>query len=79
MKTPILFLCAAGAIFSSLSCFAQGPAPSLAKATFANVIKLNAYVDNWCMVYINGKLAAVDQIEFLPITSFQGTSCPRIP
>ena len=34
-----------------------GYAPAqVTKATFANVVKLNAYVDNWCMIYINGKL-----------------------
>ena len=42
------------------------PDPNLVKATFNNTIKLNAYGDNWCMIYINGKLVAVDSIEFLP-------------
>ena len=55
--------------------FAQGPPPpgpmppgqgGLIKASFSNVLKLNAYADNWCMIYINGKLVAVDSIEFLP-------------
>ena len=53
--------------------FAQGPPGppppgqgGVIKAGFSNVLKLNAYVDNWCMIYINGKLAAVDAIEFLP-------------
>ncbi len=51
--------------------FAQGPPPppgqgGITKANFSNVLKLNAYADNWCMIYINGKLAAVDAIEFLP-------------
>ncbi len=55
-----------------LPLLAQGPPPpppgpgQPIKANFNNVIKLNAYADNWCMIYINGKLAAVDQIEFLP-------------
>ena len=40
--------------------FAQGPPPPpsrITKASFQNVIKLNAYADNWCIVYFNGKLA----------------------
>ena len=49
---------------------AQGPPPrpdpNLIKANFNNTIKLNAYADNWCMIYINGKLIATDSIEFLP-------------
>ena len=50
---------------------AQGPPPppgqgGLIKAGMSDVLKLNAYADNWCIVYINGKLAAADQIEFLP-------------
>jgi hypothetical protein len=28
--------------------------------------KLYVYVDNWFKLYINGKLAAVDSIEFMP-------------
>ena len=40
--------------------------PGVIKANFNNVIKLSAYADNWCMIYINGKLAGADQIEFLP-------------
>jgi hypothetical protein len=53
----------------SLAAIAQPPpkpAPNLVKANFNNTIKLNAYADNWCMIYSNGKLVAVDSIEFLP-------------
>ena len=42
------------------------PDPNLIKATMNNTIRLNAYADNWCMIYINGKLIATDSIEFLP-------------
>jgi uncharacterized protein (TIGR03437 family) len=65
MKLSSLFLFAALA-----PALAQAPQPppttGIIKAGFANVIKLNAYIDNWCMIYINGKLAATDAIEFLP-------------
>ncbi len=59
MKTLLALL----GLFSGFA-LAQGTPPT--KASFSNVLKLNAYADNWCMVYINGKLAATDQIEFLP-------------
>ena len=67
MKTTYKLSCGLAIAFHIL---AQGPPPpanpNLIKATFANTLKLNAYADNWCIIYINGKLAAVDQIEFLP-------------
>ena len=62
-------------LFATLHTLSAQPPPppqpppgqtGITKASFANVLKLNAYADNWCMIYINGKLAAVDQIEFLP-------------
>lgn len=48
-----------------------GPPPppgqdGLIKAGTKDTLKLNAYADNWCIIYINGKLAVADQIEFLP-------------
>ena len=59
---------------------AQAPPPAgITKATFANVLKLNAYADNWCMIYINGKLAAVDQIEFLPHNVVAANILPIYP
>jgi hypothetical protein len=65
--------------------FAQGPAkppppdPTIIKAGLANILKLNAYADNWCIVYINGKMAAVDQIEFLPHNVVSVTVLPIYP
>lgn len=50
-------------LLAAAAAFAQN---GIVKANFNNVLKLNAYADNWCMIYINGKLAAMDQIEFLP-------------
>lgn len=58
---------------------AQGPGPALIKPSFNNVIKLNAYVDNWCLIYINGKLAAVDSIEFLPHNVVSVNVLPSYP
>ena len=36
------------------------------KPTMADTIKVNVYADNWFVMYINGKLRAVDSIEFTP-------------
>ena len=55
------------------------PAPGIIRPTFQNVLKLNAYADNWCMVYINGKPAAVDQIEFLPHNVVTVSVLPSYP
>ena len=55
------------------------PNPNLIRPTFNNVLKLNAYADNWCMVYINGKLAAADQIEFLPHNVVTVSVLPTYP
>ena len=66
MKTMNKLICGL-AIAARIS--AQGqppPGPNILKAGVKDTLKLNAYADNWCIVYINGKLAAVDQIEFLP-------------
>jgi uncharacterized protein (TIGR03437 family) len=55
------------------------PNPNIIKATIANVIKLNAYADNWCTIYINGKLVAVDAIEFLPHNVVSVNILPSYP
>ena len=44
----------------------QGPAGGTVKPALADTIKVNVYADNWFMMYLNGKLAAVDSIDFLP-------------
>ena len=68
-----------------LPLLAQGPPPPPpspghpVKANFNNVIKLNAYVDNWCMININGNLPAVDQIEFLPHNVVSVNVLPTYP
>jgi hypothetical protein len=38
----------------------------LVKPAMQDTIKVNGYADNWFMMYINGKLVAVDSIDFLP-------------
>jgi hypothetical protein len=43
-----------------------GDSSGLVKPTLADTLKVNVYADNWFMMYINGKLRAVDPIEFTP-------------
>ena len=38
----------------------------LIKPAMTDTIKVNVYADNWFMLYINGKLTAVDSIDFIP-------------
>ena len=57
--------------------FGQGAGPI--KAGFANLVKLSAYADNWCMIYINGKLVAVDSLEFLPHNVVSVNILPAYP
>ena len=43
-----------------------GGQPGLVKPTLADTIRVNIYADNWFVLYINGKLTAVDSIDFIP-------------
>lgn len=38
----------------------------LVKPTMKDTVKAAMYADNWFLMYINGKLVAVDSIDFLP-------------
>jgi hypothetical protein len=42
------------------------PQDGVVKPTMADTIKAAAYADNWFALYVNGKLVAVDAIDFLP-------------
>lgn len=44
----------------------RADAGGLVKPTLADTIKVSVYADNWFMMYVNGKLRAVDPIEFTP-------------
>ena len=44
-----------------------GPAKDgMVKPATTDTAKVNVYADNWFILYINGKLTAVDPVEFLP-------------
>ena len=43
-----------------------GKGGSVIKPTLRDTIRANVYADNWFMLYVNGKLVAVDSIDFIP-------------
>src|SRR3954463_10111689 len=68
--------------------FAQGPPPpppprggggTQIKPGTTDTIKASVYADNWFMMYINGKLVAVDPIDFLPHNEVTLDILPEYP
>ncbi|NQX00501.1 YHYH protein [bacterium] len=51
----------------------------LVKPAISDTIRLNVYADNWFMLYINGKLAAVDPIDFTPHNVVSVDILPEYP
>lgn len=51
----------------------------LTKPRMEDTIRLNVYVDNWFMLYINGKLVAVDSIDFIPHNVISVDILPQYP
>ena len=64
-------------VLSVLPAVAQPP--GTVKPTLAHTITLNAYADNWCAIFINGKLVAVDAIDFLPHNQISIKILPEYP
>jgi len=74
---------------------AQGPAPAgkppeappapssgnkpLIKPGLSDTTKVNVYADNWFVLYLNGKLTAVDSIDFLPHNVVNVDILPEYP
>lgn len=58
---------------------ASGPLFAQIKPTIANTISLNAYADNWCVIFINGKMVAIDSIDFLPHNQVSVKILPEYP
>lgn len=70
------------AILLAVTAFAQGPGPApgaQVKPDARDTIRASAYADNWFMMYINGKLAAVDPIDFLPHNQVNVDILPEYP
>jgi hypothetical protein len=57
----------------------SGGQPGLVKPTIADTIRLNVYADNWFVLYINGKLTAVDSIDFIPHNVVSVDILPEYP
>lgn len=51
----------------------------LVKPTMADTLRVNIYADNWFVLYINGKLRAVDPIEFTPHNVVSVDILPEYP
>ena len=56
----------------------KGP-PGLVKPSIADTMKLNVYADNWFMLYVNGRLVAVDPIQFTPHNVVSVDFLPEYP
>ena len=54
-------------------------AQTLVKPTVAHTISLHAYADNWCAIFINGKVVAADSIHFLPHNQISVKILPEYP
>lgn len=57
----------------------KGGPPGLVKPGIADTVKLNVYADNWFMLYVNGRLVAVDSIQFTPHNVVSVDFLPEYP
>src|SRR3954462_10238975 len=63
---------------ASLVAVAQTPVAQI-KPGIQQTITLNAYADNWCAIFINGKMVAIDSIDFLPHNQVSVRILPEYP
>jgi len=57
----------------------KGGPPGLIKPSITDTMKLNVYADNWFMLYVNGRLVAVDPIPFTPHNVVSVDFLPEYP
>jgi hypothetical protein len=57
----------------------RGPQPGLIKPEMGDTITATVYADNWFAMYINGKLVAIDPIDFLPHNVVKVDILPEYP
>ncbi len=57
----------------------RGAGSAVVKPGMDDTIKLTVYADNWFMLYINGRLAAVDPIPFIPHNVVSVDVLPEYP
>lgn len=53
--------------------------PGLVKPALSDTIKANIYADNWFILFVNGKLTAVDSIDFIPHNVVSVDLLPEYP
>jgi hypothetical protein len=56
-----------------------GDSKGLIKPSMADTIKVNVYADNWFVLYVNGRLTAVDSIPFTPHNVISVDLLPEYP
>jgi len=57
----------------------KGGGPKIAKPKISDTVRANVYADNWFKLYINGNLAAVDSISFIPHNVVSVDILPEYP
>lgn len=57
----------------------KGGPPGVAKPRMDDTVKANVYADNWFILYVNGKLTAVDSIDFIPHNVVSVDILPEYP
>lgn len=57
----------------------KGGPPGLVKPSIDDTMKLNVYADNWFLLYVNGRLVAVDPIQFTPHNVVSVDFLPEYP
>lgn len=63
-RAPFMVIWLAGLALAALA--AEQVRARVVKPTMADTIHGSVYADNWFMLYVNGRLVAVDSIDFLP-------------
>jgi hypothetical protein len=53
--------------------------PGVIKPGPKDLIQLTFYADNWAMIFINGKIVAVDPVDFLPHSETTVNILPDYP
>jgi hypothetical protein len=57
----------------------KGGPPGLVKPKIDDTMRLSVYADNWFMLYVNGRLVAVDSIQFTPHNVVSVDFLPEYP
>jgi hypothetical protein len=72
-------LVGAGSLALAIAQPPRGGQAGIIKPEMGDVIQANIYADNWFAMYINGKLVAVDPIDFLPHNVVNVNLLPEYP